>query len=29
MGEVENLLHTPEALEKWILADIEKYVENA
>ena len=28
VGELENLLHTSEALEKWILADIEKYLEN-
>ena len=25
-GEVENLIHGHEALEKWLLADIEKYV---
>ena len=24
-GELENLLHDPEAIEKWLLADIEKY----
>lgn len=24
-GEVNNLIHGPEAVEKWILADIEKY----
>ena len=26
-GELENLIHGPEAIEKWILADIEKYKE--
>lgn len=24
-GELENLIHGPEAIEKWILEDIEKY----
>ena len=27
-SELENLIHTPEALEEWLLADIEKYAEN-
>jgi glycine cleavage system H protein len=25
MGEVEDLIHGSEAIEKWVLADIEKY----
>ena len=25
MGELENLIHGPAAVEKWVLADIEKY----
>jgi len=24
-GEVNNLIHGPEAVEKWVLEDIEKY----
>jgi len=28
LGELEELIHTPEALEKWLLAEIEKYVED-
>ena len=28
-SELGNLLHGPEAIEKWILADIEKYSEEA
>jgi len=28
MGEVENLIHGTKAIEKWLLADIEKYKEN-
>ncbi len=28
MGEVENLIHGAEAIEKWLLADIEKYKED-
>ncbi len=27
MGEMENLIHGIEAIEKWLLADIEKYKE--
>ena len=27
MAELEDLIHTPEAMEEWILADIEKYAE--
>ncbi len=27
MAELEDLIHTPEAVEEWILADIEKYAE--
>ena len=26
-GEIENLIHGPEAVEKWVRADIEKYAE--
>jgi glycine cleavage system H protein len=26
-GEIKNLIHGPEAVEKWILADIEKYAQ--
>ena len=26
-GEIENLIHGAEAVEKWLLADIEKYAE--
>lgn len=25
--ELENLIHTPDEIEKWVLADIEKYAE--
>ncbi len=28
MGEVESLIHGAEAIEKWLLADIEKYKED-
>jgi len=28
-GELDNLIHGPEAIEKWILADIEKYKQEA
>jgi len=28
MGEVEHLIHGAEAIEKWLLADIEKYKED-
>ncbi|MCD4720089.1 MAG: glycine cleavage system protein GcvH [Desulfobacula sp.] len=28
MSEVENLIHGAEAIEKWLLADIEKYKED-
>ncbi|MBU1697288.1 MAG: glycine cleavage system protein H [Proteobacteria bacterium] len=28
MGEVENLIHGTKAIEKWLLADIEKYKEH-
>jgi glycine cleavage system H protein len=28
MGEVENLIHGDQAVEKWLLADIEKYKED-
>jgi len=28
MGEVQNLIHGAEAIEKWLLADIEKYKED-
>ena len=28
MGEVENLIHDTGAIEKWLLADIEKYKED-
>ncbi len=24
-GELQNLIHAPDAIEKWVLADIEKY----
>jgi glycine cleavage system H protein len=27
-SELANLIHTPEALEEWLLADIEKYAED-
>ena len=27
-GEVQDLIHGPEAVEKWVLADIEKYRED-
>lgn len=27
MGELNNLMHGPEALEKWLLEDIEKYAQ--
>jgi glycine cleavage system H protein len=25
MAEIDELIHGPEAVEKWVLADIEKY----
>jgi hypothetical protein len=25
MDDLQNLIHGPEAIEKWVLADIEKY----
>ena len=28
MGEVKDLIHGDEAIEKWLLADIEKYKED-
>lgn len=28
MGEVENLIHGDKAIEKWLLADLEKYKED-
>ena len=28
-GELENLIHAPDAIEKWVLADIEKYAKEA
>ncbi|RLB94718.1 MAG: glycine cleavage system protein GcvH [Deltaproteobacteria bacterium] len=28
MGEVENLIHGTDAIDKWLLADIEKYKEH-
>lgn len=28
MGEVENLIHGPTAIEQWLLADIKKYKED-
>ena len=28
-NELDNLIHGPEAIEKWILADIEKYKQEA
>jgi len=28
IAELENLIRTPEAVEKWILADIEKYAQD-
>ena len=28
-SELDNLIHGPEAIEKWILADIEKYKQEA
>ena len=28
MSEIENLIHEPEALEQWLLADIEKFKQN-
>ncbi len=27
LSELDNLIHGPEAVEKWVLADIEKYAE--
>ena len=27
-AELQNLIHTPDAVEKWLLADIEKYAED-
>jgi len=29
IGELDNLIHGPEAIEKWLLADIEKYKQEA
>jgi glycine cleavage system H protein len=29
MGEINNLIHGPEAIEKWIRDDMEKYAEEA
>jgi len=29
IGELNNLIHGPEAIEKWLLADIEKYKDEA
>ena len=29
MGDIKNLIHGPEAIEKWLLADIKKYAEEA
>ena len=28
-AEIQNLIKDPEAIEKWVLADIEKYVQDA
>jgi hypothetical protein len=28
IGEMANLLHEPEEIEKWLLAEIEKYAED-
>lgn len=28
-SELDNLIHGPEAIEKWVLADIEKYKQEA
>ncbi|RLB11453.1 MAG: glycine cleavage system protein GcvH [Deltaproteobacteria bacterium] len=29
MAELEDLIHGPEAIEKWLIADIEKYADQA